>query len=373
MAKRAEVIVFHSPAHQTGSTVTANFVGLNLAEAGKLVLLIDLDRFCSLTNIIHKRISIAQESLKAVIERPNIFSKHIVKSSHNSNFYYLAQPPQSGFGDMLRYSTEMIDNIVELVSDVFDYVILDVPAGIEEISAIRVFNKSFRVKVDKVMLSLTEDLRVLKMLAELDTIYGLKTSTRYNTDIIINRSRYLYNDYMENCFKSLNTFDVRNVFNIINLPILTEVINSGSIYALGESERANEFLLNMTQISQSILTKVEGIGIKLEDKKSKKQSRLAKVDSKSKAEIEASLSEKKIEEKLFGTKKDENTKNNKKDKKNKTKTKDKTKDKTKPNKGLFGRKKKAQTEEPQDQVLPEELQQPEQEKEIEIEEIDLDI
>ena len=353
--KRSEVIMSFSPVHHTGQSTITNFVALELARQNNLVLVIELDRFCASCNQLHKRTSMGQESLKAVLEKPNLFSKHTIRSPHSNNLYYICQPPQAGIADMVTYSKENIDELIEIARQGFDYIFLDVPSGIEEASVVRIFGKEFTETIDKVLMTASDDLRTLLMLKNVDSFLALLKDTTYKTTLVLNRSSFIYNDYIEDGLKELNKFKVENFLNIVDLPFLTEIVNSGELLSLGTSKRAEEFLLNIKQIAEIIANNISGVGIKLDKQETKVGKHLHEskigIGKKTKRDVvEETLTYKNLEDKVLGSTKEELKRDSilegtTADSKRKNKGKDKTKTK---GKGFFGFGKKKDTQPDQD-------------------------
>ena len=300
MAKQMKLIVFNSPVHQSGQTLLANLMGLRIASKGKLVLLVELDTFFATSNLIHKRVGRAKESLKAVLERVDTISRNIVRSPLDTRFYYIAQPTYASSMDMTSYNVESIDNLITIAKESFDYMIIDAPSSVTDLASTRIFSKSFTHKIDKVVKVLTEDVKSFAMLKDSDTLFTKTTPETYPTDIIINKSHYMYHDYLEKEFITLNKFKVENVFNVCEMPNLYLNYNEGDIYGLGYSKIAKEFLSNIDVAADALYLGEVGIGINVNKAESIKEARVdgAKLFKKRKDDFKTEVKENDLYSKL---------------------------------------------------------------------------
>lgn len=267
-----KIIAVHSPTHGCGQTLLSNMIGVNLAERQKnltigkteLVLLLELDRYYASSNIIQRRIMPTHESLKALLERANTLKSNISRSVYSENMYFAAQPQQASIVDLLSYNGEGIDDIITIAKDIFSYIIIDIPADVQDIAATRIFNNSFSHNIYRVIKVLTEDIKTYKLLKDIDDMYNKIIDRTYDTDIIVNRSTRLYADYLDKEFRNLNVFKVKNVYDLVEVPNMWMYMNEGTIHDIGDTRLTREFFSELDTIADSIRNNTTGNGINIE-------------------------------------------------------------------------------------------------------------
>lgn len=123
------VIVVTSGKGGVGKTTTTANIGAGLAETGKLVIVIDTDLGLRNLDVVMGLENRIVYNLVDVIEGRCRPKQAIIRDKNYANLYLL---PSAQTKDKSAVSPEQMKKLTEELSEEYDYVILDCPAGIEQ-------------------------------------------------------------------------------------------------------------------------------------------------------------------------------------------------------------------------------------------------
>ncbi len=196
------VIVVTSGKGGVGKTTTTANIGAGLAEAGKLVIVIDTDLGLRNLDVVMGLENRIVYNLVDVIEGRCRPKQAIIRDKHYSNLYLL---PSAQTKDKSAVSPEQMRKLTEELSEEYDYVILDCPAGIEQgfQNAIAGAKKAIIVTTPEV-----------SAIRDADKIIGLLEANQLkDCHLIINRIRM-------DMVKRGDMMSVDDVTDILAIPLL---------------------------------------------------------------------------------------------------------------------------------------------------------
>lgn len=174
----AEIIVVTSGKGGVGKTTTTANIGTGLALAGQRVALIDADiGLRNLDLILGLENRIIYDVVK-VAEGKCLLKQALVRGKHSDNLYLL---PAAQTRDKDALSPEQMKEICDELSEEFDYVLIDCPAGIEQ------GFKNAIAGADRAIVVSTPDVSSVR---DADRVIGLwEAEGKGSPHLIINRFR----------------------------------------------------------------------------------------------------------------------------------------------------------------------------------------
>lgn len=173
-----EVIVITSGKGGVGKTTTTANIGVGLAKLNKKVVVIDTDLGLRNLDVVMGLENRIVYNLVDVIEGNCRMKQALIKDKRFENLYLL---PSAQTKDKSAVSPEQIRKLTEELSEQFDYVLVDCPAGIEQgfQNAIAGANRAIVVTTPEV-----------SAIRDADRIIGLLEKNNIKkVDLIINRIR----------------------------------------------------------------------------------------------------------------------------------------------------------------------------------------
>lgn len=126
----SEVIVVTSGKGGVGKTTTAANIGIGLAQLGKKVVMVDTDIGLRNLDVVLGLENRIVYNLVDVIESNCRMKQALIKDKRFDDQLYLL--PSAQTRDKTSVTPEQMKKLCEELRDLFDYVILDCPAGIEQ-------------------------------------------------------------------------------------------------------------------------------------------------------------------------------------------------------------------------------------------------
>lgn len=174
----SEVIVVTSGKGGVGKTTTTANVGAGLAKLGYKVVLVDTDIGLRNLDVVMGMENRVVYNLVDVIEGNCRMRQALIKDKAMSN---LCLMPSAQTRDKTAVSPEQMKKLVEQLTQEFDYVILDCPAGIEQ---------GFRNAIAGAGRALVVTTPEVSAIRDADRIIGLLEAEEIQrVDLIINRLR----------------------------------------------------------------------------------------------------------------------------------------------------------------------------------------
>ena len=173
-----EVIVITSGKGGVGKTTTTANIGVGLAQLGKKVVVIDTDLGLRNLDVVMGLENRIVYNLVDVIEGNCRMKQALIHDKRHENLYLL---PSAQTKDKSAVSPEQMKKLTEELTEEFDYVLLDCPAGIEQgfQNAISGANRAIIVTTPEV-----------SAIRDADRIIGLLEKNNIkNVALLINRIR----------------------------------------------------------------------------------------------------------------------------------------------------------------------------------------
>lgn len=174
----SEVIVVTSGKGGVGKTTSTANIGAGLARLNKKVVLVDTDIGLRNLDVVMGLENRIIYNLVDVIEGNCRAKQALIRDKHYPNLYLL---PSAQTRDKSAVSPEQMIKLVDGLQQIFDYVILDCPAGIEQgfRNAIAAANRAIVVTTPEV-----------SAIRDADRIIGLLESSGIRKiDLVVNRIR----------------------------------------------------------------------------------------------------------------------------------------------------------------------------------------
>ena len=173
-----EIIVVTSGKGGVGKTTTTANIGAGLAEMGKNVLVIDTDLGLRNLDVVMGLENRIVYNLVDVIEGGCRLNQALIKDSRYENLYLL---PSAQTKDKSAVTPEQMIKLTAELKQMYDYVLLDCPAGIEQ-----GFQNAI-AGADRALVVTTPEVSAIR---DADRIIGLLEANRINKiDLIINKLR----------------------------------------------------------------------------------------------------------------------------------------------------------------------------------------
>lgn len=175
----SEVIVVTSGKGGVGKTTTAANIGIGLAQLGKKVVMVDTDIGLRNLDVVLGLENRIVYNLVDVIESNCRMKQALIKDKRFDDQLYLL--PSAQTRDKTSVTPEQMKKLCEELRDLFDYVILDCPAGIEQ------GFKNAVAGADKALVVTTPEVSAIR---DADRIIGLlEAGGLRDIHLIINRLR----------------------------------------------------------------------------------------------------------------------------------------------------------------------------------------
>ena len=173
-----EVIVITSGKGGVGKTTTTANIGVGLAKLNKKVVVIDTDLGLRNLDVVMGLENRIVYNLVDVIEGNCRMKQALIKDKRYENLYLL---PSAQTKDKTAVSPEQVRKLTEELSEEFDYILLDCPAGIEQ---------GFQNAVAGAQRAIVVTTPEVSAIRDADRIIGLLEKNNIKkVDLIINRIR----------------------------------------------------------------------------------------------------------------------------------------------------------------------------------------
>ena len=175
----SEVIVVTSGKGGVGKTTTAANIGIGLAQLGKKVVMVDTDIGLRNLDVVLGLENRIVYNLVDVIESNCRMKQALIKDKRFDDQLYLL--PSAQTRDKTSVTPEQMKKLCEELRDLFDYVILDCPAGIEQGFANAIAG------ADRAVVVTTPEVSAIR---DADRIIGLLAANEVeDISLIVNRVR----------------------------------------------------------------------------------------------------------------------------------------------------------------------------------------
>lgn len=207
----SEVIVVTSGKGGVGKTTSAANIGTGLARMNKKVVLIDTDIGLRNLDVVMGLENRIVYNLVDVVEGNCRIRQAMIKDKHYPTLYLL---PAAQTRDKSAVSPEQMRKLVDDLKPIFDYIILDCPAGIEQ------GFKNATAAADRAIVITTPEVSAIR---DADRIIGLlEADGLRNIDLIINRIRM-------DMVKRGDMMSVEDVLDILAVNLLGAIPDEESI------------------------------------------------------------------------------------------------------------------------------------------------
>ena len=173
-----EVIVITSGKGGVGKTTTTANIGVGLAKLNKKVVVIDTDLGLRNLDVVMGLENRIVYNLVDVIEGNCRMKQALIKDKRYENLYLL---PSAQTKDKSAVSPEQVRKLTEELSEEFDYILLDCPAGIEQ---------GFQNAISGAHRAIVVTTPEVSAIRDADRIIGLLEKNNIKkVDLVINRIR----------------------------------------------------------------------------------------------------------------------------------------------------------------------------------------
>jgi septum site-determining protein MinD len=209
----AEIIVITSGKGGVGKTTTTANLGTGLAKIGKKVALLDadiglrnLDLILGLENrIVYDIVKVAEGKCR--------LKQALVRGKHYENLYLL---PAAQTRDKDALSPEQMKEICDQLSEEFDYILIDCPAGIEQ------GFKNAIAGADRALVVSTPEVSSVR---DADRVIGLwEAEGKGSPQLIINRIK-------PELVRQGDMIDIQDMLDILAIPLIGVVPDDDGIVA----------------------------------------------------------------------------------------------------------------------------------------------
>lgn len=206
-----EIIVITSGKGGVGKTTTTANIGVGLARLGKKVVVIDTDLGLRNLDVVMGLENRIVYNLVDVIAGNCRMKQALIKDKRYDELYLL---PSAQTKDKTSVSPEQMKKLTSELSETFDYVLLDCPAGIEQ------GFKNAIAGADRALVVTTPEVSAIR---DADRIIGLLDEHKIRKkELIINRIRM-------DMVKRGDMMSVEDVTEILAIPLLGAVIDDEQI------------------------------------------------------------------------------------------------------------------------------------------------
>ncbi len=233
MARR---IVITSGKGGVGKTTICAMIGMKLAELGFRVAILDLDIGLNNLDVVLGMEKSINYDLLDVIAGNCRLKQALVQHEKIPNLYIMAS---TNSYDDSQITKEQIKSVVDTLSQTFDYVLLDCPAGVEDGFKRAVYSANEAIVVVTPHISSVRDAdKVLSILARYDLL---------SKNLVVNRVR---GDLIAN----YETLDLEEIIRFLKIKLLG-VIPDDDIITKGETLN----MLHSEQLGRSVSLLVENL------------------------------------------------------------------------------------------------------------------
>lgn len=198
----SEVIVVTSGKGGVGKTTTSANVGTGLADLGKKVVLIDADIGLRNLDVVMGLENRIVYNLVDVIEGSCRLKQALIRDKRHAGLYLM---PASQSRDKNCISPGQMTKLIDNLKGIFDYIIIDCPAGIEQ-----GFQNAI-AGADRALVVTTPEVSAIR---DADRIIGLlEANDIRQIDLIVNRLR-------PDLIKRGEMMTVEDVTDILGLPLI---------------------------------------------------------------------------------------------------------------------------------------------------------
>ncbi|RKD33204.1 septum site-determining protein MinD [Thermohalobacter berrensis] len=206
-----EVIVITSGKGGVGKTTTTANIGTGLAMEGKKVVVVDADIGLRNLDVVLGLENRIVYDIVDVVEKVCRLKQGLIKDKRFQNLYLL---PAAQTKDKTAVSPEQMQELCEELKEIFDYVIIDCPAGIEQ-----GFQNAI-AGAEKAIVVTTPEISAVR---DADRIIGLlEAKGLYNPKLIINRIRH-------DMVKKGDMMNIDDMIDILAIELLGVVPDDESI------------------------------------------------------------------------------------------------------------------------------------------------
>lgn len=244
----SKVIVITSGKGGVGKTTCTANIGAGLAKMNKKVVLIDTDIGLRNLDVVMGLENRIVYNLVDVVEGNCRIRQALIKDKHQPNLFLL---PAAQTRDKSAVSPEQMRKLVDDLKPIFDYIILDCPAGIEQ---------GFRnacAAADHAIVITTPEVSAIR---DADRIIGLlEADGLRNIDLIINRIRI-------DMVKKGDMMSVEDVTDILSANLLGALPDEEEIVIAsnhGETIVGNDTIAGRAYLN--ICSRLEGETVPLEN------------------------------------------------------------------------------------------------------------
>ena len=219
----SEVIVVTSGKGGVGKTTTTANIGAGLAGLDKKVVLVDTDIGLRNLDVVMGLENRIVYNLVDVIEGNCRLKQALIKDKHNPNLYLL---PSAQTRDKTSVTPEQMIKLCEDLKNIFDFVILDCPAGIEQ---------GFKNAIAGATKALVVTTPEVSAIRDADRIIGLLEAAQLkDIHLVINRLRI-------DMVKRGDMMSVEDVEDILAVPLIGTIPDDESVViATNQGEPLNE-------------------------------------------------------------------------------------------------------------------------------------
>lgn len=222
-------IIIWSPNSGTGKTTIANYLGLEIANNNNLVAIIELDRYSAMSPFIQGNNNVKQKNIvKALSANSNEeILDCLIQSNHNKNLFTLSLTYENEIESLYKVNQNKIEEIVDIVSCNFDYVIIDIPSGYLDDIMICALNLKNNILVNVVDNNMDTWNKLIMYDKFLDKI-GISLP-KYQLMIMNKNEEFLDNRLIENILKELAQFKAEEIVDINYYKEIINANNNGEI------------------------------------------------------------------------------------------------------------------------------------------------
>ena len=198
----SEVIVITSGKGGVGKTTTTANIGAGLSQLDKKVVIIDTDLGLRNLDVVMGLENLVVYNLVDVIEGNCRLKQALIRDKRYENLYLL---PSAQTKDKSAISPGQMKKLTSELKEMFDYIILDCPAGIEQ-----GFQNAI-AGADRALVVTTPEVSAIR---DADRIIGLlEKNGLHNNQLIINRIRM-------DMVKRGDMMSVEDVTEILSIPLI---------------------------------------------------------------------------------------------------------------------------------------------------------
>lgn len=207
----SEVIVVTSGKGGVGKTTTTANVGTGLAYLGKKVVLIDTDIGLRNLDVVMGLENRIVYNLVDVIEGSCRLKQALIRDKRYPNLYLL---PSAQTRDKTAVKPEQMKKLTMQLREMFDYVVLDCPAGIE-----RGFHNAI-AGADRAIVVTTPEVSAIR---DADRIIGMLNAYEFSKiDLVVNKLR-------SDMIKRGDMMSIEDVSSILSIKLLGAVYDDENV------------------------------------------------------------------------------------------------------------------------------------------------